>query len=612
MLRARGFRVACLAAVLFVLPIAATEQERPTVYVVAVKNVVVFRPCAVGAAPWTLSPQPGPQIVLREAENTPGWGTPFPELRATVEREFQKRHHYTLAGSAESADLVFFIEGTQVALFISREPGQGKRPAHAYVFELPDEKPNGVSSVTAIVVPGAAWRQGGGDDRALVAASVWQGTGGVLIDRDTFVPPPLDKLVERFHKDYKGRPVPGIASVMPNLAQRSQTASPPPPPPTSNVTNLADEPMGWSIEDTARRFPDSRREPVQSGPQTGVPVGDRAGLCAPPQPPGAAPIDIPALLRPAASTGAVAAPSSAAGVPTFRTGVAAVLVPLAVLDEHGGYVEDLKASDFRIVEGEIEQHVEGLLDRSDPISVALVVDASASMARSFNALKAAASTLIDGLRPDDAVTMISFGAASWVVCDLTLDHEAARQALVRMQASRRSPTALYDALLAAKERLDPLPGRKALVLLTDGLDDASGFTDAAGVRAAFDATNLPVFALQFDTTGNPPPHVPAAAKVLDVPEGLLDKAALFSKAGDYLRGLSIGSGGSFEQATTVEAVDRGFARIAENLRRQYVLYYYPTNQAHDGSYRRIQVDVYRPGATVRARVGYRAGVAPTR
>jgi Ca-activated chloride channel family protein len=601
--------MACLAAFLLGPPLAATQNKRPAVYVVAVKNVVALRPCAGGASFRTSNSFPGPQIVVRDAENTPGWAAPFPELRATVEREFQKRHHYALASSAESADIVFFIEGTPSALFSAVEPNQGKRRGFLHVIASPDEKPNVLSSVAAIVVPGVAWRQSSTDSQALVAGSVWQGLGRSVLSTGDFQPPPIDKLVERFHKDYNGQPVPGIASVTPERPAQSQSS--PPPPPSSTVNNLADEPMGPLPGAFNPSSPPSR-QPVQSPQPTSVPVEDRVGLCAPPQPPRAAPIDMSALVPPPAKGVAVAAPAREVGVATFRTGIAAVLVPFVVVDEHGRYVEDLKASDFRIREGEIEQHVEGLLDRSDPISVALVVDTSASMARSFNALKTAASALIDGLRPDDAVTMISFDTTSWVMCDLTRDHEAARQALVRMQASRGSPTALYDALLATKERLDPLPGRKALVLLTDGLDDASGFTDATGVQAAIDAANLPVFAVQFDTTGDARPNVVGGAKLLLVPEDMFNKPAVFSKAGGYLRGLSIGSGGQFEQATTIEAVDRGFTRIAESLRRQYVLYYYPTNQAHDGSYRRIQVSVNRPGVTVRAREGYRAGVPPAR
>jgi Ca-activated chloride channel family protein len=78
----------------------------------------------------------------------------------------------------------------------------------------------------------------------------------------------------------------------------------------------------------------------------------------------------------------------------------------------------------------------------------------------------------------------------------------------------------------------------------------------------------------------------------------------------YLKKLADSSGGRLHNADTLSDLDRAFARIAEELRHQYLLSYYPTNSAQDGSYRTIKVRVDQPDLIVRARQGYRAKGGP--
>jgi Ca-activated chloride channel family protein len=80
----------------------------------------------------------------------------------------------------------------------------------------------------------------------------------------------------------------------------------------------------------------------------------------------------------------------------------------------------------------------------------------------------------------------------------------------------------------------------------------------------------------------------------------------YADAAKYLQDLSRHSGGRYYDVDTITDIQQAFTGIAEELRRQYWIGYYPSDQARDGSYRKIRVTVDKPEAAIRAREGYRA------
>ena len=122
---------------------------------------------------------------------------------------------------------------------------------------------------------------------------------------------------------------------------------------------------------------------------------------------------------------------------------------------------------------------------------------------------------------------------------------------------------------------------------------------------AIETSNVVVHAIQFDTARDVR-SMPSGVEPTLVPEGFIDKSARLAEATAFLRGLSAVTGGRIEVVSTAERTVERFARMGDELQRQYVLYYYPLNQARDTSLRRIRVEVDRPGVTIRARTGYRA------
>jgi len=165
--------------------------------------------------------------------------------------------------------------------------------------------------------------------------------------------------------------------------------------------------------------------------------------------------------------------------------------------------------------------------------------------------------------------------------------------------------------LILTERLDPISGRKAIVLFTDGVDTSSWLVDAAGSLEDLEESNVILYAVQLDTKNDvtlqfQPGWVPQTA-----PPGMAKNEEMHAYGSQYLQDLASRSGGRlFHAATLGNAVD-AFAKVADELRHQYVLGYYPSNRTRDGVYRRIRLTVDRPGVKIRARNGYRAGTPPS-
>ncbi len=228
---------------------------------------------------------------------------------------------------------------------------------------------------------------------------------------------------------------------------------------------------------------------------------------------------------------------------------------------------------------------------------------------------------IDALRPDDRALAVTFDSRAWLVCDVTGDKDALRRAIVRLQPFG-ALTRVHDALdVVTEERLVKIAGRKAIVVLTDGMDVGSRLAGATSVMARLEAANIPVYAVQFGGSRSadasatrkratqrrqgPPPMKPPTRT-----EHYFDRIISFDHASEYLQQLARNTGGLFQPASTPNAIVQAFHRAADDLRSQYVLYYYPSNQALDGTFRHIRVEVHRRGVTVRARAGYRAPGVP--
>ena len=217
-----------------------------------------------------------------------------------------------------------------------------------------------------------------------------------------------------------------------------------------------------------------------------------------------------------------------------------------------------------------------------PVSIVLALDASGSMAKAADGVRAAALSFVDALRPEDALSVLLFSDTAAFAHGLTTDRQQSISAVNAYHA--RGGTALYDGLTDALMRLRQTDGRKVVVLLSDGRDEDNAGTGPGSMRTPRD-----VFAALGETDAT------------IYPIGLGRRVDR-----DLLERLAAESGGAAYFPEDVSNLRGDYARIVEELRRRYVVSYASTNPARDGAWRTVQIQTQQTELTVRSRGGYAA------
>lgn len=269
-----------------------------------------------------------------------------------------------------------------------------------------------------------------------------------------------------------------------------------------------------------------------------------------------------------------------------------VLVPAHVLDRRGRVVQNLGRQDFRLFEDRVPQKIEFFsVEGAEPIAIAFLLDVSGSMRQSgkLEAAKDMIQYLVESLRPQDRFALVCFAdeQVAWVT-EFTSDRA---RFLERLEVQEGyGQTALNDAVAATPGLVDEkTQGRKAIVLITDGVDNASRLTveEAAAVAGKVD---VPIYTLGFTA----------------LPENLRPKSEDPDSGLALLRKFSDHTGGALFAVHDPDEMKEAVAQIDQELRHQYLLGYYPSGSRWDGSFRRIQLETTRNRLSVRTRKGYYA------
>ena len=305
-----------------------------------------------------------------------------------------------------------------------------------------------------------------------------------------------------------------------------------------------------------------------------------------------------------------------------------VTVPVTVLDRQGRYVPGLRKEDFRVLENGTEQRIAYFEPTEKPFTVALVLDMSASTHFHLWEIRAAAIAFAKQLRPQDRVLVVTFNEQVLLLTEATNDLNVV-SAVIEINANTGTSTRLYDAVsLVIKERLNKIPGRKAIVLFTDGVDTASYDATYQSTLREVEELDALIYPIQYDTTdymramqggGNvtivttttgswPFPGRSSSQVISGTPSSGAPlpgtTTADYAMADQYLHQLADKTGARLYQANDPKQLADAFSRIAEELRRQYSLGYYPPTRVQSGERREIKVRVNRPELGVRARTSY--------
>jgi VWFA-related protein len=293
---------------------------------------------------------------------------------------------------------------------------------------------------------------------------------------------------------------------------------------------------------------------------------------------------------------------------------AEVSLPVTVRDSAGFLVNDLTRKDFRVFEDGVDQPLSVFSLRKVPVDVALIVDASSSVADNLDDFRNAAEGFASHLANDDRVSLIQFDDRVVMLQDWTGNLVQLRRALRRIVPGMF--TRFHDAMLLASRDQAPRPNaRHAIIVLTDGIDSGRGSTFDAALRAALQGqTTVYVVSnteierarkqeeLSTLLSGSESAVKFNQLRIDDLRLGL----AALKESERNLEQLTTATGGRLYKPASFNDLERTYAEVADELRHQYTLYYSPLNTKRDGQFRRVRVETTVLTHQVAARIGYYA------
>ena len=266
-----------------------------------------------------------------------------------------------------------------------------------------------------------------------------------------------------------------------------------------------------------------------------------------------------------------------------------VTVPATVMDRDGRYITDLKKDDFQIFEDGVEQEVAFFGPVEQPFTILFLLDVSSSMTPNVKDLTRAANAFVGELRPDDRLSAVSFDDWVKVLFQFTKVSDLRKDIKLRPGNS----TWLYDAVGYALKHMKRVRGRKAIVLFSDGIDSRDLASPRGNLREAEEQDTL-IYTVQFSASF----WSPFAAQN----EKGFHKS--IEVADNYMRDLAQRTGGRRYEVENILDLSKTFGEVADELRRQYSLGYYPKRQLAVGQRRQIKVKVRIPNLVVQARDSY--------
>lgn len=319
-----------------------------------------------------------------------------------------------------------------------------------------------------------------------------------------------------------------------------------------------------------------------------------------------------------------------------------VTMPVSVLDRDGRFVSGLTQRDFEIFENGSKQRIEHFQSVEQPFTVILMIDVSPSTQFRIDEIQNAAISFVDQLRPADKVMVMAFDESVRVLSEATNNRNQLRNAIQMAQFG--DGTSLYEAVDNALNRqLAKISGRKAVVLFTDGVDTTSRRANYQSTIEDVEEADALVYPIRYNTQrggwagggggnnnggwGRQMPRRRRGAGLGNV-LGIILGGAIppvysggnggggggngtssgeYETGRQYLDELALKSGGRKFDADSSTSLDSAFAGIAEELRRQYSVGYYPETSGQKGERRQIKVRVMRPGLVVRAKNSYIVG-----
>jgi VWFA-related protein len=276
------------------------------------------------------------------------------------------------------------------------------------------------------------------------------------------------------------------------------------------------------------------------------------------------------------------------GLPTFKSDVTSVQLDVAVLDNKGNFIPNIPRGNFRVLEDNVPQQLSTFSTNSEaPMTIAMVVEFNAQFQRYwgpgwYETLQASYG-FVQTLKPDDYLAIVAYDLKTEILSDFTTDRQKTMEAMQRLRIPGFSESNMYDALADTAQRMSNIEGRKAILLISTGRDTFSKLTyDKA--RKSLQEAGVPIYAISL---------LQALRIVMEPYMGDTTRMD-FLQADNQLNTFTRETGGQAFFPRFIAEYPGIFQTIARALRSQYSLAYHPSNQAKDGTFRKLKVELVDP------------------
>ena len=285
------------------------------------------------------------------------------------------------------------------------------------------------------------------------------------------------------------------------------------------------------------------------------------------------------------------------GTPSFKVETNVVNVDVAVLDNKGHFIPNIPRQDFRILEDNVPQQVASFNTGEAPMTVCLVIEFSNRYQQywteTWYQTLSAAYGFIETLKPEDYAAVVAYDMRSEILADFTTDKRKINEAMQRLRIAGFSESNLYDALVDTADRMSSIEGRKAIVLISSGVDTFSKLTFDK-TRKALQNASVPIYAIGL---------MQALREWYDARGAMGPIQRMdFLQADNQMRTFAKETGGQSYFPRFYGEFPGIFAAVGDSLRHQYTLTYSPTNSARDGKFRKIKIELVNPATNEPLRV----------
>lgn len=317
----------------------------------------------------------------------------------------------------------------------------------------------------------------------------------------------------------------------------------------------------------------------------------------------------------------------------IKIDTALVNIPVIVSDRQNRYIPGLTIADFKVFQDDSEQKIDIFNNEEAPMSIVLALDTSRSTELVLDKIKKAAKQFVKILDPADRAMIVTFDNDIEVLSPLTNDRKALEKAIKSAEIGDRLGTLVYDAVYEViNSRLKAVSGRKAIILLTDGKDFGSYITRRE-LLDELDESDTVIYPVFYETEnfrarpvrdrfpfpgrrgrggmgwprgGGGWPGGQRRGGGRGGPGGgnRPDTQRQNEMASEFLQELADTTSGRFFQEKVADLPDV-FRQIADEMKRQYLIGYYPGEQPGAGTVHTIKVEVERPNTVVRSKKTYR-------